>query len=67
MKIEEFESSQITIIIVISIIAIFFCGLILSSQVYYTKQTNTFIAAGCDYTYVPGKSERVWTNCKCKG
>lgn len=67
MKINKLETEQITLITVVLLVVLVILGIILSSQMYYTKQTNTFIAAGCDYTYVPGKSERVWTNCKCKG
>lgn len=67
MKIEEIESSQITVMVIVAIVAILIIWMTLSVQQYNINETKAFLDAGCESTYVPGRNEKAWVNCKCLG
>ena len=67
MKIlNELEGEHICFIIFFICATIFSVYLISDIKEYNLKETETFVNAGCEYTYVVGRAEKVWTNCKCK-
>ena len=67
MKIlDEIEGFHICLIVTLICATVFLVYLIFSIKEYNIKETEAFVNAGCEYTYVVGKTARVWTNCKCK-
>lgn len=65
MKIlENLDGGQITTIIVVTVVAIALVFMVSFVKSCTIEENTMFLKAGCEKTYVPGRSEPVWTNCK---
>jgi hypothetical protein len=58
------DGNQITSIVVTTVVAI---ALVFSISILKSctiEESEMFLKAGCEKTYVPGRTEAVWSNCK---
>lgn len=63
MKNIDFDGDHIMWMVVSTVAAaILWLALIIKS--YYSEQTEMFLKAGCEQSYVAGRTEQIWTNCK---
>ena len=63
---DDFEGFHVCLIIAFICLTVFLVYLVGSIKEHNIKETEAFVNAGCEYTFLPGKEARVWTNCKCK-
>lgn len=62
-RFKDIEGVHITTMVVVVVALVALILTIYLGQQYFLKETKYFLDAGCDYTYVAGKAEKVWTNC----
>lgn len=67
MEVEKIESSQVTLMVVVFLAVFLVLGAIVAIQSYLTRETEAFLAAGCDYVLAQGRAGGSWVNCKCRG
>lgn len=64
MKNIDFDGDHIMWMVVVPMIAAAIIWLALIIKSYYTEETEMFLKAGCEQSYVAGRTDMVWTNCK---
>jgi hypothetical protein len=65
MKIlENLDGGQITMIVVTTVVAIALVFTVSILKSCTIEESEMYLKAGCEKTYVPGRSDAVWTNCK---
>ena len=64
MKNIDFDGDNIMWMVVVSTIAAAVLWIVLIIKSYYTEQTEMFLKAGCEQSYIAGRTEKIWTNCK---
>ena len=60
----NFDGEQILYTITIAVICICIVSTSLIIRSCQIEETIAYLNAGCEKTYIPGKLDPVWTNCK---
>lgn len=61
---ENLDGSQITTMVITIVVAVALVSSMFIVRGCSIKETELYLQSGCERTYVPGKSEPAWTNCK---
>ena len=64
MKNIDIDGESIMWMVVVLLVAAAIIWLALIIKSYYTEENEMFLKAGCEQTYVAGRTGTIWTNCK---